>query len=90
VTASARKDSRLRQLSEEYRSLAGRLRQGGGPERVARMHKQGKLAPRERVEGLLDPGTPWLELGLLVAYDLYEGLAPGAGVITGGGVIVGG
>jgi 3-methylcrotonyl-CoA carboxylase beta subunit len=90
MTASAQsKESRLRQLSDEYRKLAARLREGGGAERVARMHKQGKLAPRERVEGLLDPGTPWLELGLLVAYDQYDGQAPGAGVITGVGVIEG-
>jgi 3-methylcrotonyl-CoA carboxylase beta subunit len=90
VSASAHsKESRLRQLSEEYRRLATRLREGGGAERVARMHKQGKLAPRERVEGLLDPGTPWLELGLLVAHDQYDGQAPGAGVITGVGVIEG-
>ena len=90
MTASAQsKESRLRQLSDEYRQLAVRLREGGGAERVARMHKQGKLAPRERVEGLLDPGTRWLELGLLVAYDQYDGQAPGAGVITGVGVIEG-
>ena len=90
MTASTRsKESRLRQLSDEYRRLAERLRQGGGAERVARMHKQGKLAPRERVEGLLDRGTPWLELGLLVAHDQYDGQAPGAGVITGVGVIEG-
>jgi 3-methylcrotonyl-CoA carboxylase beta subunit len=79
--------SRLRALTEEYQQLAARLRQGGGAARVAKMHQQGKLAPRERVEGLLDPGTPWLELGLLVAHDQYEGQAPGAGVITGVGVV---
>jgi 3-methylcrotonyl-CoA carboxylase beta subunit len=90
VTVSAQsKESRLRQLSEEYRRLAAQLREGGGAARVARMHQQGKLAPRERVEGLLDPGAPWLELGLLVAYDQYEGQAPGAGVITGVGVVEG-
>jgi acetyl-CoA carboxylase carboxyltransferase component len=50
------------------------------------MHKQGKLSPRERVRELLDPAAPWLELGLLVAYDQYDGQAPGAGVITGVGV----
>ena len=53
------------------------------------MHEQGKLAPRERVAKLLDPGAPWLELGLLVAYDRYDGQAPGAGVITGVGVVAG-
>jgi acetyl-CoA carboxylase carboxyltransferase component len=81
--------SRLRSLTEEYRQLATRLREGGGAARVARMHEQGKLAPRERVQRLLDPDAPWLELGLLVAYDQYDGQAPGAGVITGVGVVEG-
>jgi acetyl-CoA carboxylase carboxyltransferase component len=90
VTASPQsKESRLRQLSDEYRRLAARLQEGGGAARVAKMHQQGKLSPRERVQGLLDPGAPWLELGLLVAHDQYEGQAPGAGVITGVGVIEG-
>jgi 3-methylcrotonyl-CoA carboxylase beta subunit len=81
--------SRLRALTEEYTKLAAKLRQGGGAARVAKMHEQGKLSPRERVGGLLDQNTPWLELGLLVAYDQYEGQAPGAGVITGVGVVEG-
>jgi len=90
MTASTTpRESRLRVLSEEYRALAARLREGGGAARVAKMHQQGKLAPRERVARLLDPGTPWVELGLLVAYDRYEGQAPGAGVITGVGVVEG-
>jgi acetyl-CoA carboxylase carboxyltransferase component len=90
VTASTQsKDGRLRRLSEEYRELAARLREGGGAARVAKMHQQGKLSPRERVEGLVDPGAPWLELGLLVAYDQYDGQAPGAGVITGVGLVEG-
>ncbi len=79
--------SRLRGLTDEYRRLAERLREGGGAGRVAKMHQQGKLSPRERLAKLLDPETPWLELGLLVAYDQYDGLAPGAGVITGVGVV---
>ncbi len=78
---------RLRTLTEEFQQLAHRLKQGGGAARVAKMHQQGKLAPRERVERLLDKGSPWLELGLLVAYDQYEGQAPGAGVITGVGLV---
>ena len=56
---------------------------------MKRMHEQGKLAPRERVAALLDPGAPWLEIGLLVAYDQYDGQAPAAGVITGVGVVAG-
>ena len=78
---------RLRTLTEEYQQLTQRLKLGGGSARVAKMHQQGKLAPRERVERLLDKGSPWLELGLLVAYDQYEGQAPGAGVITGVGLV---
>jgi len=83
------RSSRLRQLTDEYLALAARLREGGGAKRVARMHEKGQLAPRERVHALLDPGTPWLEIGLLVAYDQYDGQAPGAGVITGLGVVEG-
>jgi acetyl-CoA carboxylase carboxyltransferase component len=69
--------------------LADRLRQGGGPERADRMRSQGKLPPRERVRSLLDPGAPWVEIGLLVAWDRYDGQAPAAGVITGIGVVQG-
>jgi 3-methylcrotonyl-CoA carboxylase beta subunit len=83
------KAGRLRALTDEYRRLAAQLQQGGGAERVAKMHQQGKLSPRERVQRVLDPGAPWIELGLLVAYDLYDGQAPGAGVITGVGVVGG-
>ena len=53
------------------------------------MHHKGQLAPRERVARLLDPGSPWFEVGLLVAYDRYDGEAPSAGVITGVGVVSG-
>jgi acetyl-CoA carboxylase carboxyltransferase component len=81
--------NRLRALTEEYQQLAARLRQGGGAARVAKMHEQGKLSPRERLQHLLDPDSPWLEIGLLVAYDRYDGQAPGAGVITGVGLVEG-
>ena len=83
------KPSRLRALTDEYRDLARTLEGGGGAERVARMHAQGKLSPRERVRRLLDPGSPWFEVGLLIAYDRYDGQAPGAGVITGVGRVEG-
>lgn len=81
--------SRLRELTEQYRALAERLRQGGGPEKIQKQHDQGKCTARERVEALRDRDTPWLELGLLVAWDRYDGQAPGAGVITGVGVVSG-
>src|SRR3990172_8828373 len=80
---------RLRELAEQYRELAARLRRGGGPDKIQRQHDQGKLTARERVERLCDPKTPWLELGLLVAWDRYDGQAPAAGVITGIGVVAG-
>lgn len=83
------KPSRLHGLTEEYLTLARSLREGGGAKRVAKMHAAGKLSPRERVAALLDPGTSWFEVGLLVAYDRYDGQAPAAGVITGLGVVAG-
>ena len=85
--ATPAKVSRLRGLTAEYLALASKLREGGGAARVAKLHQQGKLSPRERVAGLLDPGSRWIEIGLLIAYDRYDGQAPGAGVITGIGSI---
>jgi acetyl-CoA carboxylase carboxyltransferase component len=87
--STAARPGRLRALTSEYEALAARLREGGGAKRVARMHDRGQFSPRERVARLLDDGAPWFEIGLLVAYDQYDGQAPGAGVITGVGVIAG-
>jgi acetyl-CoA carboxylase carboxyltransferase component len=81
--------SRLRALSAELRALEERLRQGGGADKVERQHKQGKLTARERIDRLCDPGRRFLEVGLLVAYDQYEGQAPAAGVVTGVGIVHG-
>ncbi len=64
-------------------------RAGGGERARARHVERGKLLPRDRVEELLDPGTPFLELGALAAHELYEGAAPGAGIITGVGRVSG-
>jgi 3-methylcrotonyl-CoA carboxylase beta subunit len=62
----------------------------GGPKSARDRHEaRGKLLPRQRVERLLDPGAPFLEMGALAAYDLYEGEAPGAGIITGIGRVSG-
>jgi 3-methylcrotonyl-CoA carboxylase beta subunit len=81
--------TRLRALSDELRALEEGLRQGGGPDKIARQHKQGKLTARERIGQLCDDGTRFLEIGLLVAYDQYDGQAPGAGVVTGLGTVAG-
>ena len=79
--------SRLKTLGDEYQQLRARLEQGGGAERIKRQHDQGKLTARERVAALLDKDAPWVEIGLLVAYDQYDGQAPAAGVVTGLGRI---
>ena len=75
--------SRLRELSAEVRSLEDRLREAGGAKRLQKLHDQGKLSARERVDLLRDPDSKFIEIGLLVAYDQYDGQAPAAGVVTG-------
>lgn len=74
--------SRLRELTDQLQHLESRLRLGGGPEKIDRQHQQGKLTARERIEKLLDKNAYVQEIGLLVAYDQYEGGAPAAGVVT--------
>jgi 3-methylcrotonyl-CoA carboxylase beta subunit len=74
--------NRLRELSEEVRVLEAKLREAGGAARIDKLHKQGKLSARERVDLLRDEGSSMLEIGLLVAYDQYDGQAPAAGVVT--------
>ena len=62
---------------------------GGGAAALARHTARGKMAPRERVAGLLDPGSPFLEIGATAAHGMYEGAAPGAGLIAGVGRVHG-
>ena len=88
-TASAERRTRLRELVEEFRRLEAKLQGGGGPERVERQHRQGKLTARERLALLLDRDSFAQEIGLLVAYDQYEGGAPAAGVVTATGRVGG-
>jgi acetyl-CoA carboxylase carboxyltransferase component len=73
----------LRQLVSELRALEQRLFAGGGPKKVEKQHKDGKLTARERIASLIDSGGLFLEIGLLIAYDRYGGQAPAAGVVTG-------
>ena len=89
ATGPGARRSRLRELTDEYRELAQRLEQGGGSDKIQREHDRGKLTARERLRALFDAESPWLEVGLLVAYDQYDGQAPAAGVITGVGLIEG-
>jgi acetyl-CoA carboxylase carboxyltransferase component len=74
--------TRLRELTDQLRTLEAKLRLGGGPDKIDRQHQQGKLTARERIELLLDKDAYAQEIGLLVAYDQYDGGAPGAGVVT--------
>jgi acetyl-CoA carboxylase carboxyltransferase component len=79
----------MRHLVDTLRHLEDKLREGGGAQRIDKQHRAGKLTARERITRLLDPGTRFLEIGLLIAYDLHEGQAPAAGVVTGIGRIEG-
>ena len=94
--ATKKSNQRLHVLTTELQQLETQLRLGGGPDKIERQHKQGKLTARERVELLLDPESYYIEIGLLVAYDQYKekgskgngegaievGGAPAAGVVT--------
>lgn len=76
-------------LAEDLKKRLAEARQGGGPEACERHTKRGKLLPRDRVNALLDPGTDFLEIGALAANGMYDGAAPGAGMIAGVGVVNG-
>ncbi len=76
-------------LADQLRARTAEIALGGPEDSRARHVKRGKLLPRDRVERLLDPGAPFLEIGALAAYDLYNGEAPGAGLITGVGRVSG-
>src|SRR6187455_1792528 len=79
----------MSRLVTEYRRRLDQVRQGGGPAAHARHREQGKLPVRERIDGLLDPGSPFLEIAPLAAAGLYDGDAPGAGLVTGIGRVSG-
>jgi 3-methylcrotonyl-CoA carboxylase beta subunit len=72
-----------KRLANELKERLRRVREGGGEKYRRRQEEQGKLFVRERIDRLLDPGSPFLELSALAAYDLYNMEAPGAGIVTG-------
>lgn len=82
LTKPPKKSSRLSVLSQEIAELDAKLKLGGGPKRIEKQHEQGKLTARERIDALLDSGAYVQEIGLMVAYDQYDGGAPAAGVVT--------
>ncbi|HEY0403884.1 MAG TPA: carboxyl transferase domain-containing protein, partial [Blastococcus sp.] len=86
---AARNAAAHAELAADLAAQLQRVALGGG-ERARRRHvDRGKLLPRERVDALLDPGSPFLELSPLAAHGLYDGEAPAAGIITGIGRVSG-
>src|SRR5690348_10189986 len=79
----------MRALVDELRARQARSALGGGDAARAKHVARGKLLPRDRVEMLLDPGAPFLELSPLAAFGMYADEAPGAGIITGIGRVAG-
>jgi 3-methylcrotonyl-CoA carboxylase beta subunit len=78
-----------RKLVEDLNQQVARVRQGGGERSRERHLSRGKLLPRDRVRGLIDPGAPFLELSQLAAHGMYGDEVPGAGIITGIGRVMG-
>lgn len=94
VEEKSRKESfgqHWRQVLRQLEAEEAELRKGGGAQAAARLKSQGKLLARERLQLLLDPGTPFLELGLWAGWGMYEawGGAPAGGVVTGIGTVAG-
>ena len=79
----------MRTVVEDLRAQLAQVAQGGGEAARAKHVARGKLLPRERVQMLLDPGTPFLELAPLAALNMYNNDAPGAGLIAGIGRVAG-
>jgi len=74
---------------DDLHALTARIAQGGSPSAREKHTARGKLLPRDRVAGLIDPGSPFLEFSALAAYRVYDDVVPAAGLITGIGRING-
>src|SRR6058998_2266882 len=85
----ANRQERMAALVAEVRGRTAQIAQGGGEKAMERHRSRGKLPARERIDRLCDADTAFLELNALAAWDLYEGQAPGAGIVTGIGVVEG-
>src|SRR4051812_33054671 len=85
----AQRRARMEQLVAELRERSTQVASGGGEAALERHRSRGKLTARERIDRLVDPDAAFLELNALAAWDLYDGQAPGAGVVTGIGVVEG-
>ncbi len=89
--AFARRDEHWRREVERLRAEEEAIGEGGGKRARDRHHARGKMLARERIEALCDPGTPFLEIGIWAAHDMYQewGGAPAAGVVVGVGTVAG-
>jgi acetyl-CoA carboxylase carboxyltransferase component len=81
--------ARMEELVGELRERTAQVARGGGEKALEKHRSRGKLTARERIDRVLDPDTAFLELSALAAWELYDGHAPGAGIVTGIGVIEG-
>src|SRR5918992_6226663 len=85
---SARRE-RMETLVGELRRRSAQVARGGGEKALERHRARGKMTARERIDRLVDPGTAFLELGALAAWELYDGQAPSAGIVTGIAIVEG-
>jgi len=81
--------TRMEELVAELRERTAHVARGGGDAAVERHRARGKLTARERIDRLVDPGAAFLELNALAAWEMYDGDAPSAGIVTGIGVVAG-
>jgi 3-methylcrotonyl-CoA carboxylase beta subunit len=79
----------MRSLVAEFRENIDEVKKGGGADAIKRHKSRKKLTARERIEKLIDPGSAFLEFSTLAAFGMYDGEAPGAGVVTGIGIVHG-
>src|SRR5438094_6808550 len=79
----------MEELVAELRQRTAQVARGGGEKALEKHRSRGKLTARERIDRLLDPDTAFLELSALASWELYDGQAPAAGIVTGIGVIEG-
>src|SRR6476646_12039499 len=79
----------MEQLVDELKARTAQIARGGGEKAIERHRSRGKLLARERIDRLVDPGTAFLELNALAAWDVYDNQAPSAGIVTGIGIVEG-
>ena len=84
-----KKKSNYLKVLAEFRKIQGNVQRGGSPRAIEKHKKRGKLLARERIQLLIDPQTPFLELSALAAYNQKNNSFPSAGIVTGIGVIHG-